>query len=67
MSSRMSTAGKTTHYVAPSRAGKVGITVYLDPDGRDQLKIAAIESGKSMQDMVEAAIKGILRKRGKVA
>lgn len=54
--------------VPPSREGKVAITFWEDPEFRDSLKIAAINAGESVQDIIVRAVRGELRKmRGRAA
>lgn len=43
-------------YVAPSRVGKVAITVYVSPERRQELKIMAAQNVTSIQDIIDAAI-----------
>lgn len=54
--------------VAPSREGKVAITYWEDPEVRDDLKIAAVRAGQSVQEIIARAVRGELRKmRGRAA
>ena len=41
----------------PSRFGMVALTIYVDPDLRDELKILAIRTKKTVQELVVAAIR----------
>ncbi|MEQ8823820.1 MAG: hypothetical protein RIC14_05555 [Filomicrobium sp.] len=43
-------------YTAPSRKGKVNLAVWTDPERRQALKVAAAQTGKSVQEIVEDAI-----------
>ncbi|MBS0250225.1 MAG: hypothetical protein JSR78_04090 [Proteobacteria bacterium] len=49
-------------YVAPSREGKVPLTIYVDPATRQALKIAAITHETTVDSMMQEAIASILRK-----
>jgi len=41
---------------APSRLGKVAITVWTDDDRRRRLRVLAAETGRSIQEIVEEAL-----------
>jgi len=47
---------KEQTYVAPSRQGKVSVAVWLDPEFRRELKIAAVASGRTLQDLIEESL-----------
>lgn len=49
-------------YVAPSREGKVPLTIYVDPTTRQALKIAAITNGTTVDAMMQDAIATMLAK-----
>lgn len=49
-------------YVAPSREGKVPLTIYVDPTTRQALKIAAITHETTVDAMMQDAIVAILKK-----
>ncbi len=48
--------------VAPSRAGKKPITGFFEPEVSRQIKKAAIESDKTMQELLQEAINDLFRK-----
>ena len=48
---------------AAGRAGKVGLTVYVDPDVRAQLKALAAEEHTSLQAVVFEALNMLLASR----
>ena len=50
--------------VAPSRRGKRGVTIYVDPALHRRLKLHSVEAGVSMQTLVEAAIRNLLDAHG---
>lgn len=50
-------------YTAPSRKGKVNLAIWTDPDRRKALKQLALDSGKSVQEIVEDAIDRALSRR----
>lgn len=49
-------------YVAPSREGKVPLTVYIEPATRQALKIAAITHDTTVDAMMQEAIAITLKK-----
>lgn len=49
-------------YVAPSREGKVPLTVYIDPAIRQALKIGAITHNTTVDAMMQEAIAITLKK-----
>lgn len=49
-------ADKPKTPVAPSRVGKINLSIWTTPDRRDALKIAAIKVRRPIQDIVEEAI-----------
>lgn len=49
-------------YVAPSREGKVPLTVYIEPATRQALKIAAITHDTTVDAMMQDAIAITLKK-----
>lgn len=51
-------------YVAPSREGKVPLTIYVEPETRQALKIAAATNDTSIDAMMQEAIATTLRKHG---
>jgi hypothetical protein len=44
-------------YKQPSREGRVSILVWMDEEVRTALKIAALEKGVTVQDVMETAAK----------
>jgi hypothetical protein len=52
-------------YVAPSREGLVPVTVYVKPEVRQALKIAAAQHSTTVSEILEAAITGALKKYAK--
>ena len=44
----------------PSRAGKTGVVVYLDPETAKQLKVLAAQRGTSMQALGAAALEALI-------
>lgn len=48
--------------VAPSRAGKKPITGFFEPEVSRQIKKAAIESDKTMQELLQEALNDLFRK-----
>jgi hypothetical protein len=53
-------------YVAPSREGLVPVTVYVKPEIRQALKIAAAQHNTTVADIMETAIATALKKYSKV-
>ena len=49
-------------YVAPSREGLVPVTVYVKPDVRQALKIAAAQHNTTVADIMEIAIAYALKR-----
>jgi hypothetical protein len=49
-------------YVAPSREGKVPLTIYVDPATRQALKIAAITHEMTVDAMMQDAIAATLKR-----
>ena len=49
-------------YVAPSREGKVPLTIYVDVKTRQALKIAAAVHATTVDAMMQDAIAAILKK-----
>lgn len=43
-------------YVAPSRAGKVNLAIWTDPERRQRLKVLAAMSGESAAEIIERAL-----------
>ncbi len=52
-------------YVAPSREGLVPVTVYVKPEIRQALKIAAAQYNITVSEILEAAIANALKKYAK--
>jgi hypothetical protein len=52
-------------YVAPSREGLVPVTVYVKPELRQALKVAAAQHNTTVAEIMEAAIANALKKYGK--
>jgi hypothetical protein len=52
-------------YVAPSREGLVPLTVYVKPETRQALKIAAATNNTTVAEIMEEAIAAALKKFGK--
>lgn len=49
-------------YVAPSREGKVPLTIYVEPETRQALKIAAVVNQTTVDAMMQEAITATLKK-----
>ena len=49
-------------YVAPSREGKVPLTIYVEPETRQALKIAAVMNETTVDAMMQEAIAATLKK-----
>ncbi|KAB2915814.1 MAG: hypothetical protein F9K29_12395 [Hyphomicrobiaceae bacterium] len=49
---------------APSRHGKKGIVIYVDPSVAKRLRQMALDHGTSLQALGEEAINGLLAKYG---
>ena len=49
---------------APSRHGKKGIVIYVDPEVAKKLRLMAFDRGRSLQSLGEEAINGLLEKYG---
>ena len=49
----------------PSRRGRKAVTVYLDAAAHRQLRMLALEQGRSGQDLVMEAIDDLFGKHGK--
>ena len=52
-------------YVAPSREGLVPVTVYVKPEIRQALKIAAAQHNITVAEIMETAIANALKKYAK--
>jgi hypothetical protein len=52
-------------YVAPSREGLVGLTVYVKPETRQALKIAAAQHNTTVAEIMEGAIESALKRYAK--
>lgn len=52
-------------YVAPSREGLVPLTVYVKPETRQALKIAAAQHNTTVGQIMETAIANALKKYAK--
>ena len=52
-------------YVSPSREGLVPVTVYVKPEVRQALKIAAAQHDTTVGEIMEAAIANALKKYAK--
>jgi hypothetical protein len=52
-------------YVAPSREGLVPVTVYVKPETRQALKIAAARHNITVSEILEGAIANALKKYSK--
>jgi hypothetical protein len=52
-------------YDTPSRKGKVALVCYVTPAVRDALKIHAIRTGTSIQELLEKAAEAIVAKAEK--
>ena len=52
-------------YVAPSREGLVPLTVYVKPETRQALKIAAARHNITVGEIMETAIANALKKYAK--
>jgi hypothetical protein len=52
-------------YVAPSREGLVPVTVYVKPETRQALKIAAAQHNITVSEILEGAISNALKKYAK--
>lgn len=55
---------KKPSYVAPSREGKVPLTIYVEPETRQALKIAAATNDTTIDAMMQEAIATTLKKHG---
>jgi Antitoxin-like ribbon-helix-helix len=49
---------------APSRHGKKGIVIYVDPAAAKKLRQMALDSGRSLQSLGQEAINGLFEKYG---
>jgi hypothetical protein len=47
---------KKPTYTAPSRTGKVNIAIWTEPERRLDLKMMAVKTGRSIQEIIETAI-----------
>lgn len=56
------TRGVRLKAVAPSREGKKPITGFFEPEVSRQIKKAAIESDKTMQELLQEALNDLFRK-----
>jgi hypothetical protein len=52
-------------YVAPSREGLVPVTVYVKPETRQALKIAAAQHNTTVAEIMEDAIESALKRYAK--
>ncbi len=57
-----SRAPRLLRAVAPSREGKKPITGFFEPEVSRQIKKAAIESDKTMQELLQEALNDLFRK-----
>ena len=51
-------------YVAPSREGLVPLTIYVKPETRQALKIAAAQHNTTVAEMMDGAVVAVLKKYG---
>jgi hypothetical protein len=49
---------------APSRHGKKGIVIYVDPEAAKKLRQMALDQGRSLQALGQEAINGLFEKYG---
>jgi len=54
---------KTDTYIAPSRKGKVNLGFWADPETRKYLKMAALEDGVSLQELMDGMIENFKKSR----
>jgi hypothetical protein len=52
-------------YVAPSREGLVPVTVYVRPETRQALKVAAAQHNTTVAEIMENAIQSALKRYAK--
>ena len=50
---------------APSRRGRKAVTIYLDAAAHRQLRMLALEEGRSVQDLSVEAFNDLFQKHGK--
>ena len=50
---------------APSRRGRKAVTIYLDTAAHRQLRMLALEQGRSVQDLMTEATNDLFQKHGK--
>ena len=51
----------------PSREGKKGILIYLSPEAAKEIKLLAVETGTSIQELGIEAFNDLLRKHNRKA
>ena len=51
----------------PSRQGKKGILIYLSPEAAKEMKLLAVETGTSIQELGIEAFNDLLRKHNRKA
>ena len=49
---------------APSRQGKKGIVIYVEPEAAKKLRQMALDRGRSLQSLGQEAINGLFEKYG---
>ena len=50
---------------APSRVGQRAVTLYVKPEAHKQLRLLAVDTGASVQDLMTEALNDLLRKHGR--
>jgi hypothetical protein len=50
---------------APSRIGQRAVTLYVKPEAHKQLRLLAVDSGMSVQDLMTEALNDLFRKHGR--
>ena len=49
----------------PSREGQRAVTVYVKPEAHKQLRLLAVDTGASVQDLMTEALNDLFRKHGR--
>jgi hypothetical protein len=52
-------------YVAPCREGKVPLTIFVEPEIRRFLKVAAASNDTTVGALIQEAIAAVLKRHGK--
>jgi hypothetical protein len=67
VSGKVAPSGFQPIQTAPSRQGKKGLVVYVSPEAAKEIKLLAVETGSSIQELGIEAWNDLLRKHNRKA